>query len=201
MVLPVLLIILVQSSALGAPVISDPHPNHLPLLPVEKGQEKGRVLKEFDDIPSVCQDYAKSMLYGQSSAISALTSNDRYDIRKRPNTSPVVSGTYAGREASTDPDPITVEIVVSSVKKVDQLAQSMTLAYVRLLYLTCYHLTPMSQFSTVLICSVFEITKWYDYRLEFDPSGDALCVVGAGTPSDPFIALKDHDFRGVDSVL
>mmetsp|Transcript_67393 Transcript_67393/g.132132 ORF Transcript_67393/g.132132 Transcript_67393/m.132132 type:complete len:678 (-) Transcript_67393:196-2229(-) len=177
MVLPVLLIILVQSSALGAPVISDPHPNHLPpLLPVEKGQEKGRVLKEFDDIPSVCQDYAKSMLYGQSSAISALTSNDRYDIRKRPNTSPVVSGTYAGREASTDPDPITVEIVVSSVKKVDQLAQSMTL-------------------------TVFEITKWYDYRLEFDPSGDALCVVGAGTPSDPFIALKDHDFRGVDSVL
>jgi hypothetical protein len=157
-----------------------------------------RSLESFDDIPDECQDYASSITFGQSSVLSTLTGTDRYDLRKRPNTSPVVSGTYAGRDATTDPDDVTVEIRVSSLKSIDQLSQSMTLRY------TVYNILFLEFFLALIVlcvCSVYEIVKWSDPRLVFDPTGDAKCVVGAGTPSNPFIALESFDVSGVDSIM
>jgi hypothetical protein len=140
--------------------------------------ETTRALESFSEIPDDCQDYSNSVNYGQTAVITAATASDRYDIRKRPQTSPVVTGPYAGRTATNDPDDVTVEIKVVSVKNVDQLSQSMTL-------------------------SLFEITKWTDYRLTFDTSesASAQCVVGAGTPANPFIALEDYAYSGADALI
>jgi len=93
---------------------------------------RGRRLSDFDNINSVCQDNDVSIEFGPSTIFKNLTDPSVYDMRKRPNTAPVIQGPYKGRPVTTEQDNVTFAVMLSSVDAVNMKNEEVVMRWVNI---------------------------------------------------------------------
>jgi hypothetical protein len=93
---------------------------------------RGRRLSDFENINSVCQDNDVSIEFGPSTIFKNLTDPSVYDMRKRPNTAPVIQGPFKGRPVTTEQDNVTFAVMLSSVDAVNMKNEEVVMRWVNI---------------------------------------------------------------------
>jgi len=92
--------------------------------------QRRRSLSDFDGIDGVCEEVQSSIEFGPSTIFKNLTDPSVYDMRKRPNTAPVIQGPYKGRPVTTEQDNVTFAVMLSSVDMIDMKNEEITMRFV-----------------------------------------------------------------------
>jgi hypothetical protein len=91
--------------------------------------QRRRSLSDFDDIDGVCDEVQSSIEFGPSTIFKNLTDPSVYDMRKRPNTAPVIQGPFKGRPVTTEQDNVTFAVMLSSVDMIDMKNEEITMRF------------------------------------------------------------------------
>jgi hypothetical protein len=95
----------------------------------EKVVQRRRRLSDFDGIDGVCDEVQSSIKFGPSTIFKNLTDPSVYDMRKRPNTAPVIQGPFKGRTVTTEQDNVTFAVMLSSVDMIDMKNEEITMRF------------------------------------------------------------------------